>query len=88
MACWFAQAITIDIKIKKATSTLSTVLAAHCFTVWLGQGPKRLVAKTMAWTALTNNVFSAQHARVLLKRSIMDLVASFVHEAEETLAQA
>ena len=52
----------------------------------LGKGLERLVAKRMAWTALTNKVLSAQHAGASPKRSTMDLVASFVHEAENALA--
>ena len=52
----------------------------------LGKGLKRLVAKRMAWTALINNLLSAQHAGASPKRSTMDLVASFVHEAENALA--
>ena len=40
----------------------------------------------MAWTALTNNILSAQHAGASPKRSTMDLVASFVYETENALA--
>lgn len=51
----------------------------------LGKGMERLMAKRMAWIALTHGVLSPQHGGALPKRSTMDLVASFVHDAEKAL---
>jgi ribonuclease HI len=53
----------------------------------LGKGLERLVAKRLAWTSLIHKVLSPQHGGALPKRSTMDLVASFTHEAEYALRQ-
>ena len=54
---------------------------------FVGKGLERLLAKRIAWTALTHDLLSPQLGGALPKRSTMDLVASFVHEAERALAK-
>ncbi|KAJ3572670.1 hypothetical protein NPX13_g4972 [Xylaria arbuscula] len=51
----------------------------------LGKGLERLVEKQLAWTALTHGILGPQHGGALLKRSTMDLVASFLHDVELAL---
>ena len=48
----------------------------------LGKGLERILARRIAWTAMTRGVLSPQHAGALPKRSCMDLVAAFTHEVE------
>lgn len=54
----------------------------------LGKGLERLLAKRMAWCTLKSGLVSPQQAGALPGRSATDLVASFVHDVEETLAQS
>lgn len=51
----------------------------------ISKGFERILAKRMAWTALTHNILSKQHAGALPKRSAMDLVASLTHDLETAL---
>ena len=51
----------------------------------IGKGYERLIAKRMAWTALTYQVISPQHFGALPKRSCMDLVAAAAHDFENAL---
>lgn len=53
----------------------------------LGKGLERLLAKRMAWCTLKSGLVSPQQAGALPGRSATDLVASFVHDVEEALAQ-
>ncbi|KAG0154593.1 hypothetical protein PDIDSM_161 [Penicillium digitatum] len=53
----------------------------------LSKGLERIIAKRIAWTALTHGVLSPQHAGALPKLSATDLVASFTHDAEMALSQ-
>jgi hypothetical protein len=52
----------------------------------LGKGLERIVARRIAWTAMTHNILSPQHGGALPKRSAMDLVASFTHDVEHAWA--
>ena len=52
----------------------------------ISKGLERTIARRIAWTALTNGVFSPHHGGALPKRSTMDLVASFTHDVEAALA--
>jgi hypothetical protein len=52
----------------------------------IGKGLERIIARRVAWTALTNQVLSPQHGGALPKRSAMDLVASFTHDVEAAFA--
>lgn len=51
----------------------------------ISKGFERILAKRLAWTALTHNILSSQHAGALPKRSAMDLVASLTHDLETAL---
>lgn len=51
----------------------------------ISKGFERVISKRLAWTALSENVFSQQHAGALPKRSAMDLVTSLVHNLELAL---
>lgn len=51
----------------------------------ISKGFERILAKRLAWTALTHNILSKQHAGALPKRSAMDLVASLTHDLEAAL---
>jgi ribonuclease HI len=53
----------------------------------ISKGFERVLAKRLAWTALTHNIFSKQHAGALPKRSAMDLVVSLTHDLELALQQ-
>ena len=53
----------------------------------LGKGLERIVAKRIAWTAMTHKVLSPQHGGALPKRSAMDLVAAFTHDVEAAWAK-
>jgi ribonuclease HI len=48
----------------------------------ISKGLERIVARRIAWTALTAGVLSPQHGGALPKRSAMDLVAAFTHDVE------
>ena len=52
----------------------------------ISKGLERIVARRIAWMALLNGIFSHQHGGALPKRSAMDLVASFTHDAEAAMA--
>ena len=52
----------------------------------ISKGLERVVARRIAWTALTNGILSPQHGGALPKRSAMDLVASFTHDVEAAMA--
>lgn len=53
----------------------------------VGKGLERTIARRIAWTALTNGIFSSQHAGALPKRATMDLVASLTHDIEIALSR-
>jgi ribonuclease HI len=53
----------------------------------IGKGLERIIARRIAWAALTNQVLSPQHGGALPKRSAMDLVASFTHDVEAAFAK-
>jgi len=53
----------------------------------LGKGFERIIARRMAWTAMTEGILSSQHTGALPKRSAMDLVTSFTHDVERAFAQ-
>jgi hypothetical protein len=48
----------------------------------LGKGLERVVARRLAWTAMTHKILSPQHVGALPKRSAMDLLASFTHNTQ------
>ena len=52
----------------------------------VSKGLERIIAKRLAWTALTHGILSPQHGGALPKRSGMDLVASFTHDVERALS--
>lgn len=52
----------------------------------VAKGLERLLAKRIAWTALTHNLISPQHGGALPRRSGTDLVASLSHDIESALA--
>src|SRR6201996_9280218 len=52
----------------------------------ISKGLERIIARRIAWTALTNGILSPQHGGALPKRSTMDLVASFTHDVEAAMA--
>lgn len=52
----------------------------------LSKGLERIVARRIAWTAITHNVLSPQHCGALPKRSAMDLIASLTHDVEHSWA--
>ena len=41
---------------------------------------ERIIARRIAWTAMTYGVLSPQHGGAPFKRSAMDLVAAFTHD--------
>ncbi|RAL63535.1 hypothetical protein DID88_003579 [Monilinia fructigena] len=51
-------------------------------------GLERLVARRLSWAAIHYGVISPQHGGALPKRSAVDLVASFVYDAETAFAQS
>jgi len=53
----------------------------------LGKGLERIIAKRLAWTAMTNGIISPQHGGALPKRSAMDLIAAFTHDVEQAFAR-
>ena len=53
----------------------------------MGKGLERIIARRIAWTAMTCGVLSPQHGGALPKRSAMDLVAAFTHDVEEAFAR-
>lgn len=52
----------------------------------ISKGLERVIAKRVAWTALTSGILSPQHGGALPKRSAMDLVAAFTHDVESAMA--
>jgi hypothetical protein len=52
----------------------------------VAKGLERIIAKRVAWTALTSGIISPQHGGALPKRSTMDLVAAFTHDVEAAIA--
>ncbi|RAL59181.1 hypothetical protein DID88_006737 [Monilinia fructigena] len=54
----------------------------------IGKGLERLVARRLSWEAIHYGVISPQHGGALPKRSAVDLVASFVYDAETAFAQS
>jgi ribonuclease HI len=52
----------------------------------ISKGLERVIARRIAWTALTNGILSPQHGGALPKRSAMDLVACFTHDVESAMA--
>ena len=52
----------------------------------VSKGLERIIARRLAWTALTSGILSPQHGGALPKRSAMDLVASFTHDVEAAMA--
>jgi ribonuclease HI len=52
----------------------------------LSKGLERIVARRIAWTALTAGLLSPQHGGALPKRSAMDLAAAFTHDVEAAFA--
>src|SRR5258708_31334033 len=52
----------------------------------ISKGLERIIARRIAWTALTSGLLSPQHSGALLKRSAMDLVAAFTHDVESAMA--
>src|SRR6201996_2025153 len=52
----------------------------------ISKGLERIIARRIAWTALTNGILSPQHGGALPKRSVMDLVAAFTHDVEAAMA--
>ena len=52
----------------------------------ISKGLERFIARQISWTALRYGVLSPQHCGALLKRSGMDMVAAFTHDAEVALA--
>jgi len=52
----------------------------------VSKGLERIIAKRLAWIALTHGILSPQHGGALPKRSGMDLVTSFTHDVERALS--
>src|SRR6195952_3663236 len=52
----------------------------------ISKGLERIIARRIAWTALTSGLLSPQHGGALPKRSAMDLVAAFTHDVESAMA--
>jgi ribonuclease HI len=52
----------------------------------VSKGLERIIARRIAWTALTNGILSPQHGGALPKRSAMDLAACFTHDVEAAMA--
>ena len=52
----------------------------------ISKGFERVISQRLAWTALTHHVLSNQHGGALLKRSAIDLVASFTHDVEQAVS--
>ena len=53
----------------------------------LGKGLERIVARRLAWTALTSNILSPQHGGAMPKRSATDLAAALTHDIELALSR-
>jgi len=53
----------------------------------VSKGLERIMAKRIAWTALTNGILSPQHAGALPRRAATDLVACFAHDVEAAMAK-
>lgn len=53
----------------------------------LGKGFERIIARRLAWTAMTEGILSPQHTGALPKRSAMDLVTAFKHDVERAFAR-
>ncbi|EDO03066.1 hypothetical protein SS1G_05545 [Sclerotinia sclerotiorum 1980 UF-70] len=51
----------------------------------IAKGLERYIGSQISWTALRHNVVSSQHCGALPKRSGIDLLAAFTHEAELAL---
>src|SRR5437762_2467522 len=51
----------------------------------VAKGLERIVAKQVAWTALTSGILSPQHGGALPKHSTMDLVAAFTHDVKAAM---
>ena len=62
------------------------MLLPHHASIDRAKGLERLVAKRLAWTALSQGVLAPQHGGALPRRCAIDLVASFTHEVEHALA--
>ncbi|XP_044715050.1 reverse transcriptase (RNA-dependent DNA polymerase) domain-containing protein [Hirsutella rhossiliensis] len=53
----------------------------------LGKGLERLIARRLAWAAITQRVIHSQHAGALPKRSALDLALALLHDAETALTE-
>jgi hypothetical protein len=52
----------------------------------ISKGLERIIARRIAWTALTCGILSPQYGGALPKRSAIDLVAAFTHNVELAMA--
>jgi hypothetical protein len=53
----------------------------------LGKGFERLIARNMAWIAITYKVLASQQFGALPLRSVVDLTTCLIHDVEEALNQ-
>lgn len=53
----------------------------------VAKGLERIIARRIAWTALTQGMLSPQHGGALPRRSAMDLAAAFTHDVEAAMAK-
>ena len=51
----------------------------------LGKGLERIIARKIAWLAITSRVLAAQHFKALLLRLAVDLTTCLMHNIEEAL---
>lgn len=84
--CWKLAEVAMLPKIGKKDKTSVRSWRPIALLSCVSKGLERIVARRLAWSALTNGILSPQHAGALPKRSAMDLVASFTHDIEAALA--
>lgn len=83
--CWRIAEVSMIPKVgKKDRSSVRSYRPIALLSAF-GKGFERILARRMAWTALTHNILSPQHGGALPKRAATDLAASFTHDVQEVL---
>jgi hypothetical protein len=83
---WKTAEVAMIPKVGKKDRTSPRSMRPIALLSYLGKGLERVVARRLAWTAMTHGILSPQHLGALPKRSAMDLLASFTHNTQRAWA--
>ncbi|KAI0992128.1 hypothetical protein K3495_g16058, partial [Podosphaera aphanis] len=85
-ACWKLAEVAMLPKVGKKDKSSPRSWRPIALLSCVSKGLERVIARRLAWIALTAGLLNPQHCGALPKRSAMDLVASFTHDVEAALA--